>query len=113
MTTVLDRLRLELEQLGGKARDALEQGRLQIEKSRILGLRNDAARELGLLVYRRLKGEPVDDARYDALLAKLDDLHAQLAKVERELSTVKGERVSVSQEPPPPADTAESEIQKP
>ena len=43
MTSVFDRLRAELEQIGDKARDALEQARLQLEKSRLTRLRDDTA----------------------------------------------------------------------
>ena len=53
MSGVFDRIREELDQLGDKVSGALEQGKLHIEKSNVLGLRNDAARELGMLTWRK------------------------------------------------------------
>ncbi len=108
MTTVLDRLRTELEQIGERAREALEQGRLSLEKARISSLRDDAARDLGLLVYQKTKGEEVDPDKRDALIARLDDLYAQLARIDRELATVRGEAATVGEDPPPPAEPAET-----
>jgi len=108
MTTVFDRLRTELEQIGEKARDALELARLQLEKTRLQRLRDDAARDLGLLVYQKTRGEEVDPVKRDALIEKLDDLTGQLARVERELATVKGEEVSVGEDPAPAAESAEA-----
>jgi hypothetical protein len=110
MTSIIDRLRTELEQLGEKAKDALQLGRLQLERTRVTSLRNDAARDLGLLAYGMVRGTAPDPAKHDALLARLDDLQAQLAKVDREIAAVRGEEVSVGQDPPPPAETAESEV---
>ena len=110
MTSVFDRLRTELEQIGEKAKDALEQARLQLEKSRLTSLRDDTAKELGLLVYQKTRGVEIDPDRRDALIGRLDDLQEQLARVERELAALKGEEVSVGEDPPPPAQPAEAEI---
>ena len=110
MTSVFDRLRLELEQIGEKAKDALEQARLQLEKSRLTNLRDEAARDLGLLVYEKTRGEEIDPVKRDGLIERLDDLQAQLARVERELAALKGEEVSVGQDPAPASQPADAEI---
>jgi hypothetical protein len=109
MTSVFDRLRAELEQIGDKARDALEQARLQFEKTRVMGLRDDAARDLGLLVYQKTRGEEVDPVKRDGLIERLDDLQAQLARIDRDLAALKGEQVSVGEDPAPPTQAAEGE----
>jgi hypothetical protein len=110
MTTVFDRIRAELEQIGEKAKETLEQARLQLEKSRLTTLRDDTAKDLGLLVYQKTRGEEVDPDRRDALIERLDDLQAQLARVERELATLKGEEVSVGNDPAPPSQPADAEV---
>ena len=111
MSGVFDRIREELDQLGDKVSGALEQGKLHIEKSNVLGLRNDAARELGMLTWRKTGGEPIDEARYEALLTKLDEYKTRLDRVERELATCKGEDVSVGNDPPPASEPVDAEVQ--
>jgi hypothetical protein len=85
MDSVLDRLRHELDTLGDRVSGAIEQGRLHVEKLRLTSLRKDVAAELGLLEHSRARGGDPDEARRTALLERLDELHAQLARVEREL----------------------------
>lgn len=111
MSGVFDRIREELDQLGDKVSGALEQGKLHIEKSNVLGLRNDAARELGMLTWRKTSGEPIDEARYEALLTRLDEYQTRLDRVERELATCKGEGVSVGNDPPPASEPVDAEVQ--
>jgi hypothetical protein len=110
MTSVFDRLRAELEQIGDKARDALEQARLQLEKNRLTSMRDQTARDLGLLVYQKTKGEEVDPVKRDALIERMDELQAQIAEVDRDLARLKGEEVSVGEDPAPPSQPADSEI---
>jgi archaellum component FlaC len=54
----------------------------------------------------------VNQAELDAIYARLDDISAQLAKVDRELDEVAGETISVSEQPAPDAETAEAEVSK-
>jgi len=110
MSTVFDRLREELDQLGDAVNRNLEQGRLQIQKSRVKHKRDEAAQELGLLVYQKLRDQSIDEARYDHLLTRLDQYQDELAKIDREISAVKGEDVSVGQDPPPPSEPVEAEV---
>lgn len=113
MESVFDRVRQELDQIGDRVASAIETGRLQVEKVRLTSVRKDVAAELGLLVHGRERDTPADDARYDALLERLDDLQAQITRVERELAAERGEGVTVSEEPPPPAEPAEGAGQEP
>ncbi len=103
MSSVFDRLREEIDQFGNRVQSALEQGKLQLEKTGAQRTRNEVAQELGMLIWRKARGEAVDDSRHEALLLKLDELQAQIGKLEREMAAARGEDVSVSQEPPPPA----------
>jgi hypothetical protein len=83
-STLFDRLNQELEAFGRKAQAALDEGKLQIEQMRVRRKRDNAARDLGLLVHRRERGGEVEARRVDALLLRLDDLEAELARLERQ-----------------------------
>jgi hypothetical protein len=101
MSSVFERIREEIDLLGNRMQSALEQGKLQLDRSATQRMRSETARELGLLVWRKARGESIDDARHEALLLRLDELQAQLTKLEREMAAARGENVSVGQEPPP------------
>jgi hypothetical protein len=101
-STLFDRLNQELEAFGKKAQAALDEGKLQIELMRVRRKRDSAARDLGLLVYKRERGTVVEARRTDALLVKLDDLEAQLTRLGQQLEEAKRQR------PTRPAAAAES-----
>ncbi len=113
MSNIFDRLNAEIDQIGDLVRDAFESSKLHIERSRLIGLRSKAAYKLGMKVYKKERGGEVDQGEIDALFAKMDDIAAQIAKIDRELDEVSGETVSVDEQPAPPADTAEAEVSKP
>jgi hypothetical protein len=79
---LFDRLNHELEVFGRKAQAALDEGKLQIELMRARKRRDNAARDLGLLVYRRERGGEVEPRRVDALYLRLDDLVADVTRLE-------------------------------
>jgi hypothetical protein len=81
-STLFDRLNHELEAFGKKAQAALDEGKLQIELMRARKRRDNAARDLGLLVYRRERGGEVEPRRIDALFVRLDDLVADVTRLE-------------------------------
>lgn len=111
MAGILQRLNSELETFGKRAQQALDEGRLQLEKFRLQRDRDEAARKLGYLAHRRERGQTVDPLELDAWLVRIDNLDAAIAKVEREAAATKGEMVTVSQAPPPPgAETSEAEV---
>ena len=100
-STLLDRLNQELEAFGRKAQAALDEGKLQIEVLRLRRQRDHAARDLGMLVYRRERGGEVEVRRIDALMLRLDDLGPEIERMERQIAEAKGRR--------PTAQTAESQ----
>ncbi len=111
MSSLLDRLSQEIESLGRKAQAALDEGKLQLELLRFRREREEAASKLGLLVHRRERNGEVDALEFDALLVRLDGLDVDIARIERAVAALKGERVSVSQQPAPAAtERAEAEI---
>jgi hypothetical protein len=81
-STLFDRFNHELEAFGKKAQAALDEGKLQIELMRARKRRDNAARDLGLLVYRRERGGEVEPRRIDALFLRLDDLMADVTRLE-------------------------------
>ena len=84
-STLFDRLNQELEAFGKKAQAALDEGKLQIELLRIRRRHDTAARDLGLLVHRRDRGNEVESARIDALMLRIDELQADISRLERQL----------------------------
>lgn len=86
MAQLFDRLNQELETFGKRAQAALDEGKLQIELLRHRRQQDRAARELGLLVHRRERGGEVDARRIDAALLRLDDLAAEIGRLEERLA---------------------------
>lgn len=112
MSNIFDRLNAEIDQIGDRVRGAFESSKLHLERSRLIGLRSRAAYKLGMQVYKKERKADVNQAEIDALLAQMDDIASQIAKIDRELDDVSGETVSVDEQPAPPADTAEAEVSK-
>ncbi len=111
MSSLLDRLNQEIEDLGKRAQAAIDQGRLRLDLMRIRRKQDNAARDLGLLIHRRERGGEADPSRVESLLAKLDQVDQEITRLEREIATAKAESVTVDQEPAPGnAETGEAEI---
>jgi hypothetical protein len=85
-STLFDRLNQELEAFGKKAQAALDEGKLQIELLRLRRRRDNAARDLGLLVHRRERGQDTEPKRFDALMLRIDDLETEIARLERQIA---------------------------
>ena len=101
--SILNRLNRELETFGRKAQAALDEGKLQLELVRLRRQRDNTARELGVLVHRRERTGEAEPRRIDALMTRIDELEAEIARVQREMAAEKGETVSVDETPAPPA----------
>jgi capsule polysaccharide export protein KpsE/RkpR len=84
-STLFDRLNQELEAFGKKAQAALDEGKLQIELLRIRRRRDNAARDLGLLVHRRERGGETEAPRIEALMLRIDDLQADITRLEQQI----------------------------
>jgi hypothetical protein len=85
-STLFDRLNQELEAFGKRAQAALDEGKLQIELLRLRRRQDQVARELGMLVYRRERGGELEPRRIDALFLRLDDIRAEIGKLEQQIS---------------------------
>lgn len=86
MAQLFDRLNQELETFGRRAQAALDEGKVYIELLRVRRQQDTAARDLGLLIHRRERGGEVEQRRIEALLLRLDDLAAQIARLDADLS---------------------------
>ena len=85
-STLFDRLNQELAAFGKKAQAAVDEGKVQIELLRTRRKRDGAARDLGLLVHQRERGGEVEPRRVDGLLLRLDELEAEIARLDRQLA---------------------------
>lgn len=99
MPSILDRLNRELEAMGRRAQDALDEGRIQIELLRTRRKRDTLARDLGTLVHRQSRGGLVEAQALEDLMTRLDIVQADIARLERELAAERGETVSVDDQP--------------
>jgi hypothetical protein len=106
-STLLDRLNHELENIGRRAQAALDEGKLQIELLRMRRKQDNAARDLGLLIHRRERGQEVESRRVDALLSRLDDLASDIARLERQVLEAREQRATHAP-PTPPSETPEA-----
>ena len=104
-STLFDRLNQELEAFGKKAQAALDEGKLQIELLRLRRRLDRAARDLGMLVHRRERGGETDARRFDALLLRLDDLQADVARLEKQIGEAR-RGTGPTGSPPAPAGVA-------
>jgi hypothetical protein len=92
MTQLLDRLNRELEGFGKRAQAALDEGRLHMELLRYRRQQDSAARDLGLLIHRRERGQEVDPRRIDAALLRLDDVAVEITRLEALIEERRGAR---------------------
>ncbi|HTK43068.1 MAG TPA: hypothetical protein VL287_15875 [Gemmatimonadales bacterium] len=100
MTQLLDRLNRELEVFGKRAQAALDEGRLHMELLRYRRQQDSAARDLGLLVHRRERGQEVDPRRVDAALLRLDDVAVQITRMEGLIEERRSARAKEAAPPP-------------
>jgi uncharacterized coiled-coil DUF342 family protein len=110
MTSILDRLNAEIDQIGDRVRTAFESSKLHIERSRLVGLRSKAAYKLGMQTYKKERGAEVNQAEIDALFSKMDDSVEKIATLDREIDSVHAEKATVSDQPAPPSEPAEAEV---
>lgn len=99
-STLFDRLNQELSEFGKKAQAALDEGKLQIELLRYRRKQDGAARDLGLLIHRRERGQEIEQRRVDALLLRLDDLEKEIARLEGQIAEAKSQRAAAPGSPP-------------
>jgi len=108
-STIFDRLNHELEAFGKKAQAALDEGKLQIELLRVRRRRDNAARDLGLLVHQRERGGTVEQRRVDALMVRLDELKAEISRLEQQVESRRKTPAAAAPSSEPPTATVGAE----
>lgn len=99
MSTLFERLDSAASEIGKKVQAGVETLRLQGELFRLQNRRRTALEDLGRHAHTAARQGTEDPARRETLLAAIDDLDAQIAKAEREMTAAKGEVVSVHEKP--------------
>jgi len=112
-STLFDRLNQELEAFGKKAQAALDEGKLQIELMRVRRKRDNAARDLGLLTYKRERGGAIETRRTEAVPLRLDDLEAAFARLTGQLEEARRQRPTRSAAGAQPSEPGTGDPAKP
>lgn len=99
MSTLFERIDSAASELGKKVQAGVETIRLQGEIFKLQNKRRGALEDLGRFAHTSARQMTEDPARRDALLTAVDELDAQIAKLEREQAAAKGEVVSVHEKP--------------
>ena len=99
MSTFFERLDSAATELGKKVQAGVETIRLQGELFKLHNKRRSALEDLGRLAHTAARQGTDDTAKRDALLSSIDDLDAQVAKIERELTAAKADCVTVHEKP--------------
>ena len=99
MSTLFERLDSAATELGKKVQAGVETLRLQGELFKLNNKRRTALEDLGRFTHTAARQGTEDAAKRDGLLTSIDELDAQVAKIERELTAAKGEVVSVHEKP--------------
>jgi len=104
----IDRVAAGIDQLGKKAQQALDEGKLRVDLSRVRHRKDNAARDLGYLTYRQSKGEVLPDGEVEVLLRRMTAAAEEIAKLEARIEQVRGRQTAAGPDapPPPPADAA-------
>lgn len=110
MTTIFERLNHELETFGKRAQAAIDEGRFHIELIRLRRQRDDAACNLGRLVYKRERGGEVEQVRIDSIMLRLDDIEASIDKVEKQMGSIRAEAAEEKAAPAEPVVPEETEV---
>ncbi len=99
MSTLFERLDSAASELGKKLQAGVETVRLQAELMKLQHKRRGVLEDLGRFAHTEARQGIGEAGRRETLLAGIDDLDAQVAKLERELTAAKGEVVTVHEKP--------------
>jgi len=87
--SLFDRFAAGLEMLGKKANQALDEGKLRLDLARVRRRMDNAARDLGYLIYRQAKDSLAPPADVEALTRRIAEAESAAARIEVEIEQVK------------------------
>ena len=96
---IFDRLTSGLDTIGRKAGQALDEGKLRMELMRVRRRKDNAARDLGYIVYRQTKGATPAEGEVEGLSLRIAESEAEIERVEARI-------VEVRADPKPPSDAS-------
>ena len=99
---LVDRVAAGLDQLGRKAVQAIDEGKLRMDVAGVRRRKDHAARDLGYLAYRQSKGEIPAEGDTELQIRRIAAAEEEIAKLEAEIAKVRGSAAPPAGDPPPP-----------
>ncbi|MDP3773310.1 MAG: hypothetical protein Q8Q85_03500 [Gemmatimonadales bacterium] len=110
--SIFDRLTSGLDTLGRKANQALDEGKVRVDLVRIRRRKDNAARDLGYLVYRQTKGATPAEGEVEGLTRRIAEAEAEIERLEARVRGVRTDPKLAAETPPAettPGATSEAE----
>jgi hypothetical protein len=82
---LIDMLSTGIETLGRKANQALDEGKLRMDLLRVRRRKDNAARDLGYVVYRQTRGTAPGDGEVEFWVRKIGEAEEEIARLEEAL----------------------------
>ncbi len=86
---LIDRISSGINLLADRTNQALDEGRLRLELMRVRRRRDNLARDLGYIAFRQAKGTAPADGEVDALVRRMEDCDAEIAKLDEQVRQVR------------------------
>jgi hypothetical protein len=86
---------------------ALDEGRTRMDLLRVRRRKDNAARDLGYLVYRESRGASPMEGEREALLKKISDAEVEIGELEARIREVRARGTQERAGPQPPGQSAE------
>lgn len=93
---LIDRISTGINRLADRTNQALDEGRLRLDLMRARRRRDNLARDLGYITFRQAKGAPPVEGEVDALVRRMEDCDADIAKLEHQVQQVRGTGVTTT-----------------
>jgi 50S ribosomal subunit-associated GTPase HflX len=90
---LIDRISSGFNRLADRTNQALDEGRLRMELARVRRRKDQAARDLGYLVYNeRNKGTKPAEGETDFLVRRIADAETEMAKLDQQVNAIREAR---------------------
>ena len=90
---LIDRISSGFSRLADRTNQALDEGRLRMELARVRRRKDQAARDLGYLVYNeRSKGTKPAEGELDFLVRRIADAETEMAKLDQQINAIREAR---------------------